>query len=154
MCSGDPVCDSAVMWSGAEREAEPGLAIADVTQYDAKKMQEGGVSEPKVHFMLTLVLYRSFSHMFLLSVSNSLLASHYQSPMLPPPHSLILSCPVLLLSFFFSPSLPSELWVCHAVQSSGHGCDFQQASNYVIDKNTDLVAAAAGWWEGGRDMKI
>lgn len=77
MCSGDPVCDSAVMWSRAEREAEPGLAIADMTQYDAKKMQKGKVSEPKVHFMLTLVLCRSFSHMFLLSVSNSLLSSHY-----------------------------------------------------------------------------
>lgn len=138
VCAGDPACDSAVMWSGTEQAAEPGLAVqaSPVHWCDMMPKRQKAVSTKRPFFIFTLGLYRSFSHMFWHSVSNSLPASSFcqsyrpchAATHFPSLFNSFLSIPPCSHLSFHHPS-PNELWVCHAAQSSGPGRGFQQVSN-------------------------
>lgn len=141
----DKCCD--VIWDGAGSTAWPACRWCDLiwSQEDAL---EGGDGWTKAPFLFSL---SSFSLSLLLTHARTQTSAvcliHCCLPrsvnlicptMLPPTflRSLILSCPFsipLSLIFFLAPALsrfpPSGLWVCHAVQSSGHGCGSRPASN-------------------------
>lgn len=137
----DPACDSAVMWSGTGQGATPGLAVVDVTWYDARKREGVWTKAPFYPHSSSLSLFLTHAR----SQTSAVCLIHRSLPcsvnlicpaLLPPTflRSLILSCPFPLLSFSFSLLLvscfpPSGLQVCHAVQSSGHGCGSRPASN-------------------------
>lgn len=68
----DPARDSAVMWSGTGQGAMPGLAVVDVTWYDARKTHGGDDwTEALFYSRSRLSLYLSFSHMHTHKYSQS-----------------------------------------------------------------------------------
>ena len=139
---------SAVMWSGTGQGAQPGLPVADVTWYEARKTHwRGGWLDQSPllfslsSFSLSLPLTHARTQTSAVCLIHCCLPRSVNlicPTMLPPTFlcSLILSCPFsipLSLIFFLAPAPsrfpPSGLWVCHAVQSSGHGCGSRPASN-------------------------
>lgn len=150
MCAGEWPCSWQVLWCDLGRGREHSLACLSLMWPDMKpgRRTGGGDGWTKAPFLFSR---SSFSLSLLLTHARTQTSAvcliHCCLPrsvnlicptMLPPTflRSLILSCPFsipLSLIFFLAPALsrfpPSGLWVCHAVQSSGHGCGSRPASN-------------------------
>lgn len=165
MCAGDPACDSAAMWSGTERAAEPRLAVQPSPGHWCDMMprrHEGdGCLHKKTLFLSSPLFFIVLSHI----CPGTVCQIHCCLPrsvnligpaMLPPTSSLslILSCP-FPLALIFLLTLPPQM-SCESVMQQravGMGAASNKSPMDRLKKR-DLVAAAAGWRESGRDNKI
>ena len=168
----DKCCD--VIWDGGGQGAQPGLAVVDVTWYEARKTHRGGWVGCGVRvgggslssFSLSLFLTHARTQTSAVCLIHCCLPRSVNlicPTMLPPtfPRSLILSCPFsipLSLIFFLAPALsrfpPSGL-VSLSRSAEQRAWVRLQTSLQWIDKNRALVTAA-GWREGKErvEMKI
>lgn len=143
----DPARDSAVMWSGTGQRAKPEQAVVEVMWYDAWRTHgRGGLDQSPLLFSPLVFLFISLSHTCahtnIRSLSHSPLSSllcksylsHHAATHFPSLFNSFLSIQYSPLSHFLSRSCsillsPRGMWVCHAVQSSGHGCGSTPTSN-------------------------
>lgn len=143
---------SDVIWGSARSRAWTGYCWCDAIwcQEGARGWDvwtKGGpfYAHPcSLSLFLTHVLAQcvNFIAVFTLSISHAATPSLFNS---------FLSSPLALIFFL---TLPPK-WAVSLSRSTEQWAWVQfPTSLQLIDKNTDLVAAAAGWWEGGRDMKI
>lgn len=150
MCAGEWPCSWQVLWCDLGRGREHSLACLSLMWPDMKPGRRTGGGDgwteapflfSRSSFSLSLLLTHARTQTSAVCLIHCCLPRSVNlicPTMLPPTflRSLILSCPFsipLSLIFFLAPALsrfpPSGLWVCHAVQSSGHGCGSRPASN-------------------------
>lgn len=160
---------SAVMWSGTGQGAQPGLPVADVTWYEARKThwRGGWLDQSPLFILAILFLFISPSHTCthtnIRSLPHSLLSSslcqsylsYHAATHFPSLLNSFLSIQYSPLSHFLSRSCSISLspqWAVSLSRSAEQRAWVRlQTSLQWIDKNRALVTAAG--WRGGKERE-